>query len=70
MPGRLLDIIERDGIDLSSLHTLVLDEADKLLDLGFSEELHTLLQILPGERQNLLLSATLAPKSSSLVTDS
>ncbi len=61
-PGRLLDIIGRDGIDLSALHTLVLDEADKLLDLGFSEELRSLLQLLPEGRQNLLFSATLAPK--------
>ncbi len=61
-PGRLLDIIERDGVDLASLDTLVLDEADKLLDLGFSEELQALLRVLPEERQNLLFSATLAPK--------
>jgi ATP-dependent RNA helicase RhlE len=61
-PGRLLDIIERDGIDLAALDTLVLDEADKLLDLGFSEELQTLLGVLPEGRQNLLFSATLAPK--------
>ncbi|MBL4632414.1 MAG: DEAD/DEAH box helicase, partial [Kofleriaceae bacterium] len=61
-PGRLLDIIGRDGIDLSALDTLVLDEADKLLDLGFSEELQSLLRLLPEGRQNLLFSATLAPK--------
>ncbi len=61
-PGRLLDIIARDAIDLTSLHTLVLDEADKLLDLGFSEELQSLLRELPEGRQNLLFSATLAPK--------
>lgn len=61
-PGRLLDIIERDGMDLAALDTLVLDEADKLLNLGFSEELHALLALLPEGRQNLLFSATLAPK--------
>ncbi len=61
-PGRLLDIIERGGVDLASLDTLVLDEADKLLDLGFSEELQRLLHLLPDGRQNLLFSATLGPK--------
>ncbi len=61
-PGRLLDMIERDAVDLGALHTLVLDEADKLLALGFSEELQSLLELLPEKRQNLLFSATLAPK--------
>lgn len=62
-PGRLLDIVERERVDLSTLDTLVLDEADKLLDLGFSEELRALLRELPERRQNLLFSATLAPKT-------
>tara|TARA_R110002096_G_scaffold143328_5_gene299446 strand:- start:102262 stop:103524 length:1263 start_codon:yes stop_codon:yes gene_type:complete len=61
-PGRLLDIIGREDIDLAALDTLVLDEADKLLDLGFSEELQSLLEALPEGRQNLLFSATLGPK--------
>ncbi|MCP4444319.1 MAG: DEAD/DEAH box helicase [Myxococcales bacterium] len=61
-PGRLLDIVGRSGIDLEGLQTLVLDEADKLLDLGFSDELDALLDVLPERRQNLLFSATLAPK--------
>lgn len=65
-PGRLLDLLERKEIDLSELHTLVLDEADKLLDLGFSEELKQLLDQLPAERQTLLFSATLPPKVSAL----
>jgi ATP-dependent RNA helicase RhlE len=58
-PGRLLDLMEREAIDLSHVHTLVLDEADKLLDESFSEELTALLSALPPERQNLLFSATL-----------
>jgi superfamily II DNA/RNA helicase len=61
-PGRLLDLVERGAIDLSHLHTLVLDEADKLLDVGFNDELTVLLNVLPSERQNLLFSATLPQK--------
>jgi len=58
-PGRLLDLVDRGEIDLSSLRTLVLDEADKLLDLGFSAELDRLIEVLPTTRQTLLFSATL-----------
>ncbi|NOY93594.1 MAG: DEAD/DEAH box helicase [Deltaproteobacteria bacterium] len=61
-PGRLLDLLERGHAGLSDVHTLVLDEADKLLDLGFSEELDTLLGMLGDERQTLLFSATLPQK--------
>ncbi len=58
-PGRLLDLVARGAIDLSQVHTSVLDEADKLLDAGFSEELERLLVQLPADRQTLLFSATL-----------
>jgi superfamily II DNA/RNA helicase len=61
-PGRLLDLLERGDLDLSAIHTLVLDEADKLLDLGFVEALDTLLAALPEDRQTLLFSATLPEK--------
>jgi len=61
-PGRLLDLVERESAQLSSVHTLVLDEADKLLDLGFTEELDALLGALGEERQTLLFSATLPEK--------
>ena len=61
-PGRLLEIIEKKEIRLVELQTLVLDEADKMLDLGFSEELQNLLEVLPAERQNLLFSATMPEK--------
>jgi len=57
-PGRLLDVIERNGLRIGSVATLVLDEADRLLDLGFSEELARILRLLPARRQNLLFSAT------------
>jgi len=57
-PGRLLDLIDHHAIALAGVQTLVLDEADRLLDLGFSEELSSLLALLPPQRQNLLFSAT------------
>jgi ATP-dependent RNA helicase RhlE len=58
-PGRLLDLIEKNAVRLSFIRTLVLDEADKLLNLGFEEELNKILRLLPIQRQNLLFSATL-----------
>ncbi len=57
-PGRLLDLISSNALSLAQLHTLVLDEADKLLNLGFHEELNNILKSLPGTRQNMLFSAT------------
>jgi len=61
-PGRLLDLLERGALKLDGVHTLILDEADKLLDAGFNDELTVLLDALSPERQNLLFSATLPPK--------
>ncbi|AXX92717.1 DEAD/DEAH box helicase [Malaciobacter molluscorum LMG 25693] len=60
--GRLLDIIDKKQIDLSNLQYLVLDEADKMLDLGFAQELDTILSAIPKNRQNLLFSATYSKK--------
>ncbi|MDE2402550.1 MAG: DEAD/DEAH box helicase [Burkholderiales bacterium] len=57
-PGRLLDLIEHNALRLSTVSTLVLDEADRLLDLGFADELARILALLPQQRQNLLFSAT------------
>jgi ATP-dependent RNA helicase RhlE len=57
-PGRLLDLIDHNALHLSKVKTLVLDEADKLLELGFQEELNHLLGLLPQQRQSLFLSAT------------
>ncbi len=56
--GRLLDIIDKKQIDFSSLKYFVLDEADKMLDFGFAEELDSILKVLPAKRQNLMFSAT------------
>jgi superfamily II DNA/RNA helicase len=60
-PGRLLDLIEHNALALSAVQTLVLDEADRLLDLGFEQELQRILALLPVRRQNLFFSATLPP---------
>jgi len=57
-PGRLIDLIEHNALKISGIQTLVLDEADKLLELGFQEELQFILNLLPSKRQNLFLSAT------------
>jgi ATP-dependent RNA helicase RhlE len=57
-PGRLLDLIDHNAVSLSAVKTLVLDEADRLLDLGFADELNRILALLPARRQNLLFSAT------------
>jgi ATP-dependent RNA helicase RhlE len=58
-PGRLLELVEKNAVRLSSIGTLVLDEADKMLNLGFKEEVDRILTLLPPKRQNLLFSATL-----------
>ena len=60
-PGRLLDLIDHNTISISALSTLVLDEADRLLELGFGEELRRILKLLPETRQTLLFSATFPP---------
>jgi len=58
-PGRLLELVDANAVHLSSIETLVLDEADKMLNLGFKEEVDKIIALLPGKRQNILLSATL-----------
>ena len=60
-PGRLLDLIDHNALQVSSLSTLVLDEADRMLDLGFGDELQRILRMLPSERQSLFFSATFPP---------
>ena len=57
-PGRLLDLLEHNALHLGGTGALVLDEADRLLDLGFADELGRILRLLPARRQNLLFSAT------------
>ncbi len=57
-PGRLLDLMQRNALRLSQVDTLVIDEADRLLDLGFADELASVLAALPARRQSLFFSAT------------
>jgi ATP-dependent RNA helicase RhlE len=61
-PGRLLDLVEQNAIDLSATRTLVLDEADRLLTLGFADALDKVIKLLPLDRQTVLLSATMPAK--------
>lgn len=65
-PGRLLDLVRQNALRLGTVQTLVLDEADRLLDLGFAAELEQVLALLPAERQNLLVSATFPDKVQAL----
>ncbi len=65
-PGRLLDLVERNALSLGEVSLLVLDEADRLLDIGFAEELARIVALLPRERQTLLFSATFPPAVSRL----
>jgi ATP-dependent RNA helicase DeaD len=60
-PGRIHDLIRRNRIDLSGISTLVLDEADEMLKMGFREDLDAILAQTPGEKCTLLFSATMAP---------
>ena len=57
-PGRLLDLVGQGHIDLSAIEILVLDEADRMLDMGFIHDVKKVLALLPSERQSLLFSAT------------
>lgn len=66
--GRFLDVLSKKQMNLSHLEFFVLDEADKMLDLGFSEELDLILESIPAQRQNLLFSATYPPKMEMIAT--
>ncbi|AWU99857.1 superfamily II DNA/RNA helicase [Burkholderia ambifaria] len=67
-PGRLLDHLERGRIDLSELKMLVLDEADRMLDMGFIDDIETIVAATPASRQTMLFSATLDGKIGSLTS--
>lgn len=67
-PGRLIDLLDNNALNLSQVKTLVLDEADKLLDLGFADELARILPLLPKQKQNALFSATFAPAIEALAS--
>jgi ATP-dependent RNA helicase RhlE len=66
-PGRLLDHINRKTIDLSRVEVLVLDEADRMFDMGFINDVRTIIGRIPGKRQTLLFSATMSKEIKALV---
>ncbi|MBN8737361.1 MAG: DEAD/DEAH box helicase [Xanthomonadales bacterium] len=68
-PGRLIDHLQRRNVDLSGVRWLVLDEADRMLDMGFLPALKQILAVLPKQRQTLLFSATFAPEIKQLATN-
>jgi ATP-dependent RNA helicase RhlE len=61
-PGRFMDLYLKGAIDLRAVKYMVLDEADKLMDMGFMPQLRKVLEVIPRKRQNLLFSATFSPK--------
>lgn len=68
-PGRLLDLVSQRACRLDAVETLVLDEADHMMDLGFIVPLKRIAKLLPGERQTLFFSATMPPEIESLSRD-
>lgn len=68
-PGRLLDHMQQGTISLDHVDTLVLDEADRMLDMGFIRDIRKVLRVLPSKRQNLLFSATFSDEIRNLASD-
>ncbi len=66
-PGRLIDLVGRNSVGISRIQTLVIDEADKLLQMGFREEMEHLLELTPKKKQTLLFSATQDQELASLI---
>lgn len=66
-PGRLLDLYEKECVDFDHLETLVIDEADRMLDMGMFKDVQRILALLPKKRQNLLFSATMPTEIAQLV---
>ena len=61
-PGRMISHLQNSGVDLSHVEYLILDEADRMLDMGFSEDIMKIVSYMPKERQTIMFSATLPPK--------
>ncbi len=66
-PGRILDFVDRGTLRLEALKTLVFDEADEMLDMGFADEIERLMQAVPQERQTIFFSATFDPRIRRLI---
>ena len=58
-PGRLIDLIRRGVVDLSTVHTVILDEADEMLNMGFVDDINSILENVPDDRKMLMFSATM-----------
>ncbi len=67
-PGRLIDLVDRGEVNLKRIEVLVLDEADRMLDMGFWPSVRKILSFLPKERQNLLFSATISGEVTTIVS--
>jgi len=68
-PGRLLDLVDSNAVHLSNINTFILDEADKMLNLGFKDEMTKIFNLLPKKRQNILFSATLSKDLTNIEQD-
>ncbi|MDG2200465.1 MAG: DEAD/DEAH box helicase, partial [Phycisphaerales bacterium] len=68
-PGRLKDLVNQGHIDLTGIETLVLDEADRMLDMGFISDIRHIVQLIPGDRQTMLFSATISNSIRRLAND-
>lgn len=66
-PGRLMDLINQGHIDLSAIEIFILDEADRMLDMGFIHEVRRIIKLLPAKKQTLLFSATMAKEMEAIV---
>jgi ATP-dependent RNA helicase RhlE len=67
-PGRLMDLHQQNAVSFNEVEVLVLDEADRMLDMGFIRDIRKILALLPAKRQNLLFSATFSPDIRKLAT--
>lgn len=65
-PGRLIDLIHRKALQISSVHQVILDEADEMLNMGFSEDIDEILSFIPGPHSTMLFSATMPPAIASI----
>jgi superfamily II DNA/RNA helicase len=68
-PGRLKDLLNRKALNLDNISTLVLDEADRMLDMGFVNDIKTIVQLTPADRQTLFFSATITPDIERIIND-
>ena len=68
-PGRVIDLIKRNVISLNTIHTVVLDEADRMLDMGFIQDIRFILAGIRKDRHTMLFSATMSPRIKGLISD-